>query len=57
MEIAKSKNPMTAGELLEALKKLTPEQLKLPVSTEGCDCDGDVYAVEDQGTDIYLRRS
>jgi len=33
---------MTVEELIEELKKLDP---KLPVITEGCDCDGNVQKV------------
>ena len=37
---------MTARELIAALQKLSEAELDLNVSTEGCDCFGDVGTVE-----------
>ena len=46
---------------LEAILKDHPEMGMAQVTTEGCDCDGDVGKVEirseSDGSDVYLRRS
>lgn len=47
---------MTGAELLAKLQAMTPEQLALPVVTEGCDCDGKASTVEILGTVIYINR-
>ena len=44
---------MTVQELLDALLPMPPDAI---VRTEGCDCDGDVTAVERCGDEVYLRR-
>jgi hypothetical protein len=45
---------LTAGELIEELKKLDPN---LVVCTEGCDCDGQVGSVALQDGNAYLART
>lgn len=48
---------MTGKELLNILQGLTEEQLAREISTEGCDCDGDVGSVSlDEPGYIYLER-
>jgi hypothetical protein len=51
---------MTVRELIEKLQSLTPEQQEYTVTSEGCDCDGAVAAVEIvEALDVpyvYLRR-
>lgn len=55
---------MTGAELLAVLQTLTPEELALEVTSEGCDCNGDVVQVQIAKTyrhaterELYLRRS
>lgn len=46
---------MTVAELIKALQAM-PQDAE--VTTEGCDCDGDVAKVTDCGSDgVYLERS
>lgn len=48
---------MTGQELLEILQALPPEHLSREVSTEGCDCYGDVKRVSVEYSTIDLLRS
>lgn len=47
---------MTGKQLLEALQKLSPEDLDREVTMEGCDCNGDCDSVEVFNGDIWLNR-
>jgi hypothetical protein len=42
---------------LEAILKDHPQMGMAEVTTEGCDCDGDVGRIEVRDDDVYLRRS
>lgn len=46
----------TGAELLAMLSALSQEELKMPVSMEGCDCYGDFGSLEvcGEGNDRYI---
>lgn len=44
-----SDHQLSGEELIEALSALTPEQRKMPVDIEGCDCSGPAFGVEVEG--------
>lgn len=53
---------LTGQELLDELLTLTPEELKLEVTLEGCDCAGDLGGVSidtyyDGSSSIFLHRT
>ena len=52
---------MTARQLAEALMQLPEEVQNLPVTTEGCDCDGDAGSIEVRFEgyvrDVYIKRA
>jgi len=44
---------MKVKHLIRELMKCDPEH---EVETEGCDCDGDTYCVEQRSNFVYIRR-
>jgi len=50
---------MLVRELILELERVVAEHPQMglaEVTTEGCDCDGDVETVEVRSNDVYLRR-
>jgi len=54
-----SEKCLTVDDLIAELQKLSPEQRRLPVMSEGCDCYGDVVAVSSNkaGSIVVLERN
>jgi hypothetical protein len=44
---------MTVGQLIAALQRAPTD---LPVTTEGCDCNGEAFMVVLRDDDVYIRR-
>ena len=45
---------MTGQDLLDALQRMTPEQLAYEVEMEGCDCTGMLATVDTGPAGLYL---